>query len=219
AARPQTEAEADRMLEESDRLADRIQARMEREGPDADYGKILEEELEHRRRERGEEPLTPEQEAERAAWIEELNRAAEESAPWSPDEPEPRHPLSERAFELSVRLHQEVKGRGWLPRDASPEHPVAELVAAVMKAGAKLAGALNGEDDPPPVDFCGQSIARLKRAANYLGDALLAADACAEERLTAPDWLAEVRREIADLARETDTVIGELRERLERGWD
>jgi hypothetical protein len=78
--RPQTEEEAERMLEESDRLVDRIEARMEREGPDADYEKILDEELERRRRERGEPPLTPEEEARSAEWIEELNRAAEEAA-------------------------------------------------------------------------------------------------------------------------------------------
>ncbi len=219
--RPQTEEEADRMLEDSDRLADRIEARLEREGPDADYEKILEEELERRRRERGEEPLTPDQEAERAAWIEELNRAAEETAdgPWSPEEAERKHPLAQRTFEFSVRLHQAVKQQGWQPDDASPEHPVVELVAGVMKAGAKMAGALNGEDYPPPVEQCGQSIARLKRAARYLDDAQLAAETCAEQRLTAPDWLAGVSREIATLAGETDGVIAELRERLKRGFD
>jgi hypothetical protein len=219
--RPQTEEEADRMLEESDRLADRIEARMEREGPDADYERILEEELERRRRERGEEPLTPEQEAERAAWIDELNRAAEEAAgdPATDDEEERRHPLAQRTYEFSVRLHQEVKQHGWRPSDASPEHPVAELVAGVMKAGAKMAGALNGEDYPLPVELCGQSIARLKRAARYLADAQLAAEACAEQRLTAPDWLAGVRREITALAGGTDAVIAELRERLKRGFD
>ena len=44
--KPLTEEEAEKMQEESDRLVDRIQARLEREGPDADYAKILEEELE-----------------------------------------------------------------------------------------------------------------------------------------------------------------------------
>lgn len=219
--RPQTEEEADRMLEESDRLADRIETRMEREGPDADYEKILDEELEQRRRERGEPPLTPEQEAERDAWIDELNRVTEEAAddPWAGAKEERRHPLAQRTFELSVRLHQEVKQHGWQPSASSPEHPVAELVAGVMKAGAKMAGALNGEDYPPPVDFCAQSITRLKRAARYLDDARLAAEACAEEKLTAADWLTAVRREITALAGETDAVIAELRERLKRGFD
>jgi hypothetical protein len=219
--RPQTEEEADRMLEESDRLADRIAARMEREGSGADYERILEEELERRRRERGEEPPTPEQEAQRAEWIEEMNRAMEEAAndPEPSDEEDREHPLATRAFEFSVQLHREVEKRGWQPAEAGPEHPVAELVASVMKASAKMAGALNGEECPPPVEFCAQSIARLKRAANHLGDAQLAAEACAEQGLTAPDWLAGVRRELAALARDTDAIIAELRERLKRGFD
>ena len=197
------------------------QARMEREGPEADYERILEEELERRRRERGEPPPTPEQEARREEWIEELNRAAEEAAadPGAEEEEDRRHPLSERAFELSVRLHRETRARGLPPADASPEHPVIELVAGVSKASAKIAGALNGEDYPPPVDICGQAIARLKRAAGYFADARLAAEACAEQHLVDSAWLDGVVREIAALARENDAIIGELRERLKRGFD
>jgi hypothetical protein len=219
--RPQTEQEAERMLEESDRLGDRIEARMEREGSDADYEKILDEELEKRRRERGEPPLTPDDAARSAEWIEELNRAAEEaaSAPGELEKADRKHPLAERAFEFSVRLHKEVEDRGWLTANASPEHPVAELVASAMKAAAKLAGALNGEDYPPLVDNCGHVIARLKRAAGYLNDAQLAVEACEEQELTESAWLAEVRREIGALAAETDRIIAELRERLARGWD
>jgi hypothetical protein len=218
---PQSEEEAERMLEESERLVDRIQARMEREGPDADYEKILEEELERQSRERGEPPLTPEEETRSAEWIEELNRAAEEAASDSeaPEEADRKHLLAERAFEFSVRLHEEVDDHDWVPAGASPEHPVAELVATAMQASAKLAGALNGEDYPPPVVNCGHVIARLKRAVSYLNDAQLAADACAEQELTDSAWLAKARREIAALAAETERVIGELRERLARGWD
>jgi len=219
--RPQTEEEAERMLEESDRLADRLAARLEREGPDADYEKILEEELERRRRERGEPPPTPEQEARREQWIEEMNRAMEEAAN-DPEMLEPedrRHPLTERASDLAVRLHRDVEAHRWLPADANREHPVIELVAGVSAAAAKTAGALDGDDYPPPVDFCGQAIARLKRAAGYYADARLGAEACAEQRLVDPAWLDGVVREIAALTNETDRIIGELREHLKRGFD
>jgi len=218
-ARPQTEEEAERMLEESDRLADRIAARMEREGPDADYERILEEELERRRRERGGEPPTPEQEARREEWIEELNRAMEEAEDPAAGAEERNHPLAERAFELAVRVHREVRDRGWQPADAGREHPVVELVAGVSSASAKIAGALDGEDYPPPVDLCGQAIARLKRAAGYFADARLGAEACAEQRLVEAAWLDGVVREIAAVADGTNAIIGELRERLKRGFD
>ena len=65
--------------------------------------------------------------------------------------------------------------------------------------------------------FCGQVIARLKRAAGYLNDARLAVEVCEEQKLTETGWLAEVRREIAAVAAETDRIIGELRVRLARG--
>jgi hypothetical protein len=70
--RSAAEAEADAENARMNQLLDRVQARMEREGEDADFERILDEERERLRRERGEpepEPLTPEEEAERAAWI------------------------------------------------------------------------------------------------------------------------------------------------------
>jgi hypothetical protein len=221
--KPQTEEEAEKMQADSDRFADRIQARLDREGPDADYAKILEEELERRARERGEQPLTPGEESQRAEWIEEMNRAAEEALK-NPDpeleaEINRKHPLAERAFELSVRMMKDVEARGWVPDDAPREHPVAELTGAAMSAGAKFAGALNGEEWPPPVDFCAGKIVRLKRAREYLDDALRAAEACAEEKLTDAAWLAAARGELEAFARECDGLIDELRTRLKRGFD
>ncbi len=65
-ARPPTEEEAEAQQARSDRLADRIQARMRREGPDADYEKILEEELECLDREEGRTGPTAEEQARNA---------------------------------------------------------------------------------------------------------------------------------------------------------
>ena len=130
--RPQTEEEAEKMQAESDALSDRIQARLDREGPGADHAKILEEEIERRARERGEQPLTAEQEAERAEWIDEMNRAAEEALknpdPDLDEELNRKHPLAEEALEFASRLMRETEERGWVPHDAGREHPVAELV-------------------------------------------------------------------------------------------
>ena len=218
-SRPQTEAEAEKMQADSDRLADRINARMEREGPNADFEKILEEELERRRQERKEPPSTPEQEAQRAEWIKEMNQAAEEAMA-NPDpemeaELEREHPLAERAYELSLRLMQEPEANGWLPPDATEEHPLADLGSSAAKAGAKLAGALNGQDWPPDVEFCAGTIVRLKKARGYLDDALHALESCQEQKLTPSDWLATASAELTALAQETDTLIADLRARLD----
>jgi hypothetical protein len=107
-----------------------------------------------------------------------------------------------------------VEERGWITQDASREHPVAVLIAGITSAGAKLAGALNGEEWPPALDFCAGVIARLKKAASYLEDAKLAADSCREERLVDAGWLTEVTGETAALAAGTDLLIAELRARL-----
>jgi hypothetical protein len=217
-ARPQTEAEAEQMQADSDRLADRINARMEREGPDADYEKIPEEELDRRGRERGEPPPTPEQEVKRAEWIEELNRDAEEALahpdPEIEEELRRKHPLAERAFELALRLMQQPEENGWLPPDASEEHPLADLAAATAKASAKLAGALNGTRWPPDLMFCAATIVRLAKARVYLDDALRTLESCQQQKLTPSDWLAGTMVELVDLAHDTDELIAELRERL-----
>jgi hypothetical protein len=219
--KPQTEEEAEKMQAESDRLVDRIQARLAREGEGADYEKIMHEEIERLRAERGDPEPTPEQLERNAGWIDEINQAGREAAndPELAKQQARKHPLAERAFELSLRLGRAEKKNKWLPDDATEEHPVAELVGGVMKAGAKLAGALDGENWPPDVDSCAGIIVRLKRARGYLDDALRAAESCREQKLTETAWLAEVRHEAVDLARETDAIITELRARLERGCE
>jgi hypothetical protein len=222
-AKPFTEEEAEKMQEESDRLADRIHARMEQEGEGADYELILEQELERRQIERGEPPPRAEDEARRTEWLEEMNRIVEQ-ATTNPDpeleaELARKHPLAEQAFELSVRLRKEPATRGWLRDDFGEEHPLIDLSFSAMKAGAKFAGALNGGTWPPEVLFCGSKIVRLKRARGYLDDALLALEVCLQERLADLKWLEDVRRELNALAHDCDLLIAELRTLLERGFD
>jgi len=229
--RPFTEEEAEKMQADSDKLTDRVMARMEKEGETADFEQILEEELERARKERGEPDPTPEQLAERAQRIEDMNAAAEEvlkdeeAEKWKHDADggsagfsEERHPLAKRAFELTLRVHREVDARGWVREDAQSEHPVAELSFSIAKAAAKLAGALDGDDDwPPPLMFCASTIVRLKRAAGYFEDAKLAAESCREESLVDLEWLAGVLQETEEIAEETNTLIAELRARLKEG--
>ncbi len=221
--KPQTEEEAEAMQARSDLLADRIEARLAREGGETEYERILEEELERLRRERGEPEPTEEQLARNEEWIEEMNRAAEEVLenpdPSLEEELNRKHPLAERAFEFSLQVRHTSKDEKWVPEDAGREHPVVELEGAIMCAGAKLAGALNGQDWPPEVDSCASIIVRLKRARGYIEDALRATESCQEEKLIKPVHLGPIVVELKDLAHETDGIIAELRERLGRGID
>lgn len=218
---PQTEEEAEQMQARSELLADRIQARLEREGEAADYEKILEEEIDRLRRERGEPEPTPEQLARNTEWIDEMNQVGEEALQDSELEREMRqtHPLAERALELALRLRREAKTGGWIPTGASEEHPVMELTFSLMKASAKLAGALNGQDWPPDLNFCAGVIVRLKRARVYLDDALRALESCQEQKLLEVATMGMVLVEVTDLAHDADGIIAELRARLERGTD
>jgi hypothetical protein len=194
---------------------------MDREGENADFSAIVGEELERRRRERGETPPTPEEEEARELRVDEWNRITREAAndPDSRETAEVEHQLALRARDLAGRLMDEPEEHGWISESAQREHPVAELSSYAMQAAAKLAGALDGREWPPDIDDCGLAIAWLKRARGYLGDALAAADDCADEGLVAPDWLAEIRAELTTFAAETDTLIAELRAILERGFD
>ena len=219
--KPQTEEDAEAMQERSDRLMDRIQARLARSGDEGDYEKIIHEEIERMRVERGEPEPTPEQLARNAEWIEEMNHAGEEAL----DDPEllkelnQQHPLAERAFELALRLRREAKQGSWLPEGANQLHPIAELVDGVTIASAKLAGALDGQDWPPEVEICASIIVRLRRARIYLDDAVRAVESCQEQKLLEPAWMAVILCEIVDLAHDADEIITQLRGILERGTD
>lgn len=220
--KPQSEEEAEAEQARSDRLANRIEARLRREGTE-DYDKILEEEIERLHREEGRPEPTPEQQARSAEWIEEMNRAAEEALA-NPDPEVERelafeHPLVTRVTESALLWRRMAETEHWRTEEANQEHPVSELLDAALIAGPKLAGALNGRYWPPGVEFCAHTIVRLKRARGYLEDALRATESCQEEKLIKPDHLGPMVVELVDFIRETDELIAELRAKLERGAD
>jgi len=224
---PFSEEDAEKMLAESDKLTDRVMARMEREGETADFETILEEEMERARKERGEPDPTPEQLAERDRRIDEMNAAAEEALQEEETEQwkegaggssREKHPLAEQAFEFGLRVRREVAAHNWIPQNSQQEHPVTELTNSLARAAAKLAGALNSRQDwPPPLILCGTTIVLLKRAAGFLDDAKLAAESCGEESLVDPEWLSGVVREMDAIAAEAAALIAELRARLKKG--
>ena len=221
AEEPLSEDEADEMISDSDRLTDRLMERLDQAGENADLEAILEEELERRRADAEAKPLNPEEEAEREAWMKELNQAAEEISkdPEFIADLDRRHPLSERGRTLSLRVMTEADRGRWVSDATEGENPVADLVQFVTKAGGKLAGALDGRDWPPLIDECGLCIAWLKRARALLTDAAVAGDFCRGQRLVPSGQLEAILVEILALQTDVDAVIEELRERLARGFD
>jgi len=231
------EAEADAEAARMDLLLDRVTARMEREAlAPEEWERVMDEERARLRRERGEpepEPLTPEQEAERAEWIAEVNAAGEqaladaEADDWKEgagegfdDDDEDEHPLLVRIGALTHRLMDEVEERGWLKEADPREHPLRELVEGVMIANGKLAGALGSKSEdewPPEKLFAGSVLVRLKKARGHLRDALAGLAAADEQGLAEPVWRAEVRTETSGVLEVVERLIAEVRAVLEDG--
>ena len=223
------EKEADAEQARMDLLLDRVQARLQRAraaGEKPDVERIMDEERARLRRERGEpdpEPRTPEEEAERAEWIAEMNAAAEAAldrtdAEKAPDEgfrDERWHPLVERCNALTHRLRDQIRVRGWLSDDDVEEHPLRALVDGVMIAGGKLAGALGTVGDasewPPDPLFAGSALTRLKNARGHLRDALAGLDAADDQDLADAEWRRESREEVGEILAEVQRLISEVR--------
>ena len=227
APQSQLEAEADAQDEWMETLLDRVTARLEREGLDGEeFDRLYAEERARLQRERGivEPEPTPEQEAERAAWIEEMNAVAAEAVEdaaaddWKDDDGWPdKHPLVEQCSELAVSLHHQIKANGWLTEAHSAEHPIREIADGVMIASAKLAGALGSHLDdewPPDPLIAGNTLVRLKKARRYLRDAIRGLDSADEENLATPAWRARVRAEVMPILTAVQELIREVREIL-----
>ena len=221
----EVEAEADAENARMNQLLDRISARLDREGHEGDnYERIMEEEREKLRIERGEpepEPLTPEQEAERARWIEEVNKAAQEALEEmerNPPKEREDHPLVRACSDLGVRLYRETKRNRWTSENDSSEHPIQEIIFGVQNAGAKMAGALNRDEDeewPPEPLFAGDTLVRLKKARTSLRDALSGLDSADEQQLADAKWRSQTRAEIKAILTQVEQLIREVRSGLE----
>ncbi len=219
APQSRAEAEADAEAARMDLLNDRIQARVEKE-PQAnayDLQRIMQEERERIRRERGEPeplPLSPEEEAAR---VEAMNYAMERILAEEDDMPElETHPLVEQCQDLGYSVRETIEVNEFLPEDAHAEHPLHELMHGLWSAGAKLAGALNGEpgDWPPPPLYAGHALVRLKKARAYIADALAGLDAAAAEKLAPSGWLADLRLHLEAIQTEIQEHIDEVRDML-----
>lgn len=217
--RPLTEAEAEAEYARSELLLQRVQARIRREGRQL-CARLLREEIDRLRRERGEPEPTPEELAERDEWLAEMNRIAVEvtSAPQLDGvEEETRHPLVEAVVELALGMRQTAIAEQWPTEGVGPEHPILELFDSTLCAGPKLAGVLDTGDWPPDLELCGHAIVRLKRAREFLEDALRAAESCREEKLIRAELLQPWTKRLSGFVAQVDDLIAELRERLVRG--
>lgn len=217
---PLSEAEADELIADSDRLTDRLMKRLDEAGPDADLESILEEELDCRRAEAERELPPDEARPEEKCWADEADDDLDMPALEQDElrrELEFRHPLALQARELALRLVAHIDCTRSPAQDES--EAVLLLINAVTKAGSKLAGALDGRSWPPGIGECGLCIAWLKRARIFFEEAIVAAEFCREQQLLPGEPLSSFQIEIVELQASLDLLIEELRGRLAGGFE
>lgn len=221
----QIEADAETETARMDLLIDRINIRMERDNlSPEEFERVMDEERERMRIERGEpkpEPPSPEEEAMQNEWIEAMNAAAEEKLEEfeaDDDQVMREHPLVIACRELAIRLRSEGKMEELCAQGVSPEHPMIEIMNGVMIASGKLAGALNSHledcDWPPDKLTAGSTLVRLKKARRSLEDAIRGLDAVEEQRLADYDWIRAQRWQIESIHKYVERLISEIRNSL-----
>jgi len=229
APQSELEAEADAEAARIDLINERAIERLKKDknANADDYLRILVEERERLRRERGEPEFTlprtkEEEEDEQDLRIEAQNSDFEEAMAKEGDPGQlAPHPLFELCQELNLRVEETIEANVWLPDNAQEEHPLNALQHGIWSAAAKLAGALNGQGYgwPPEPLFAGNCLVRLKKARTYLKDALAALEAAESEDLAEPAWLASQREELQGIHQAVNSLIDELRNVLETDDD
>lgn len=217
------EAEADEEDARMQLLMDRIEARLEEEGNTAEnFERVMEEERERLRKERGE----PDPEWELDPWAGERDAMLEEAMDnldgLEDMEIPGTHPLTQECQDLGLRIHHDCKDNGWIPEGASSEHPLNELSSGATAASAKLAGALHRavppyNDWPPKPLFAGDSLVRLKKARGFLNNAWRGLEGAQEDGLANPEWLESIRKSLHKILLLTEALVEEVREVLKDG--
>ena len=121
------------------------------------------------------------------------------------------HPLTERMHQLGIDLWRYVEQRGELNEESDAD--IRELVFKAQTTAAKLAGALNHlayEDDPDS----GFIVAALKRALNFLHDAIAAGSRVQSKHLLDEDRVGQYLRELFDIRQDILSLMQFYRQRI-----
>jgi hypothetical protein len=174
-----------------------------------------------------EEELTPEEAAERRAWIEEMNAAAQEALNEPEPEPDPhregidwirtgdgdlRHPLQHRCFESAMKFWHTLDERG---EEMFADKDIGQFVFEFQTTSVKLGGALDPFTRPGGRPEAAFTVAYLKRALDHLHQSQAGLEAAARKKkpaLPAP-LIAEARQELFAVREGILELMDELRGR------
>lgn len=221
---PPAEAAMDAEVARTNLLIDRITRRLEKEGlGNEKWNLIYREESARLRRERGEPDLEPpnaDEAAQQQAWLDQTAEAAWEALAGAEEDAshgvagDHKHPLVIECQDLAMDLRRILS----VPEGASQEHPLAMICDGVLCASGKLAGALHGQssqDEWPPNALAAPCVlVFLKKARQFLRDALLGLEGADEEQLVSKEWRQHTRAKITHILRATHKLIVEARTSL-----
>jgi hypothetical protein len=170
--------------------------------------------------------LTPEQEAERREWIEEMNAAAADALSEPETEPDPTregidwirtedgdiaHPLQHRCFESSMKAWHAIKELG---EEKFSDPQIGEFIFEWQITGAKLAGALGGLAQERSTRDAAFTVAYLKRALDHLHRSQGALEKVRAAKSLPTDLIDGARRQLFELR---EAILGLMDEFRGRG--
>jgi hypothetical protein len=199
------EHDYEKLLKESDARTEKYMELLEKYGDSDNAQEII-------AREMGwDKELSPEAEAERHAWIEEMNQACDEAL----DDPEPeldparegldwmrtedgdlKHPLQHRCKESAMRFWDETEALG---DTVSQDTHVVQFITEWLTTGAKLAGALDGVARGEAFHEAAFLVAYLKRALDHLHKAQAGLEAAAQKAVLPEKLVGEARTELFEI--------------------
>lgn len=152
--------------------------------------------------------VSPEEEAERQAWIEEINAVCEAATNEPPPQLDPAregvdwirtpdgdlaHPLQHRCFEASIKFWRAIEALG---KDQFKDPDIEQFVSELEITGAKLAGALNCIAEVRAAADPAFTVACLKRALDHLHQSHAGLERVAARRKLPAALIAEARPEL-----------------------
>jgi len=204
---PWNEHDYERFLKESDARTDKYGELLDKYG-DSDEAEAK---IAHEMGWDRELELTEEQAAERAKWIDEMNRACEEAVNEPEPEPDPlregidwirmedgdlRHPLQHVCYESAMQLWDKLKELGL---EEHPDNDLADLLGEFQIASVKLAGALDGIARGEDLRDGPFTVAYLKRALGHLHKAHAGLEAVAPRKILPNDLVAQTRQQLFEI--------------------
>jgi hypothetical protein len=213
------EHDYERFLKESDARNDKYRELLEKYGDSDEAQKKIAKEMGWIRE------LTEEETEAQREWVEEMNRASEETLKEPLPEPEPHregidwvrtkrgdiaHPLQHRCAESALKFWKRARKAGM---EKFADKDLESFVFEFQTTAAKLAGALNGIAEGRGFSDDAFTVAYLKRALNHLHKSQAGLEAVAPKKILSARSITEARKELFEIREGILKLMDEFRGR------